>query len=96
MTRSDYMLRIHQTSPTTGTTLALEGKLLAPWSNEVRVAAASALARGPVQLDLTALAYADAEGVATLRSLRRAGIRFVHTSAFIDSLLALPEREEPQ
>lgn len=89
------MLRIHQTSQTTGTTLALEGKLLAPWTSEVRVAAASALAHGPVQLDLTALTYADSEGVATLRSLRRAGINFVHTSSFIDSLLALPERVAP-
>jgi hypothetical protein len=89
------MLRIHQTSQAAGTTLALEGKLLGPWTSEVRVAAASALAHGPVQLDLTALTYADAEGVATLRSLRRAGISLIHASSFIDSLLALPERVEP-
>ena len=86
------MLRIHQTLEATSTTLVLEGKFLAPWAGEVRLLAASALARGPVRLDLAGLAFADAEGMASLQTLRQAGIEFIHVSAFIDNLLALQER----
>lgn len=92
MTSRRDMLRIHQTLEATSTTLVLEGKLLAPWAGEVRLVAANALARGPVRLDLAGLAFADTEGVATLQTLRQAGIEFVHVSGFIDNLLTLLER----
>jgi len=86
------MLRIHQKLEATSTTLVLEGKLLTPWAREVRLAAASALARGPVRLDLAGLAFADVEGVVTLQTLRQAGIELIHVSDFIDDLLALQGR----
>jgi anti-anti-sigma regulatory factor len=88
------MLRITQTQTHTGITLGLEGKLLNPWTNEVRIAAASALARGRVVLDLERLSFADSQGIETLRSLRSAGIGFIHSSPFIDSLLQLPESKD--
>jgi ABC-type transporter Mla MlaB component len=88
------MLRITQTNTPVGIELALDGKLLEPWTNEVRIAAASALARGHVQLELARLSFADSAGIATLRSLRSAGIRFMHCSPFIDGLLQLPEATE--
>lgn len=89
------MLRIHQTLEADSTTLLLEGKLLAPWAAEVRLAAASALARGPLRLDLAGLAFADADGIATLQSLRQAGVEFIHVSDFVGDLLALaiPEKQ---
>jgi ABC-type transporter Mla MlaB component len=83
------MLRIQQTSDASGTTLHLEGKLLAAWTSELRIAASSALAHGSVRMNLAALTFADADGVATLRSLQRAGIQFIHVSPFMDKLLAI-------
>jgi hypothetical protein len=82
------MLRILDNTDALGTTLYLQGKLLAPWTSEVRIAAASALARGPVRLDLADLSYADRDGIAALQSLRHAGVELVRVSAFIDNLLA--------
>ncbi|MFO1503483.1 MAG: hypothetical protein U1F39_06670 [Steroidobacteraceae bacterium] len=83
------MLRIHQRLEPDSTTLLLEGKLLAPWVGEVRLAAASALARGHLKLDLSDLAFADAEGVALLQSLQQGGVEYIHVSEFIGGLLTL-------
>lgn len=88
------MLRIHQTLEATSTTLLLEGKLLAPWAGEVKLTAASALARGHLRLDLSTLTFADAEGIATLQSLQQAGVELVHVSDFIGTLLTLLKHAE--
>jgi hypothetical protein len=90
------MLRITSLASHSITTLSLEGKLLAPWITELRTAAAAALARGPVQLDLAALTFADGEGIEALRALQRAGIRIERDSPFIHSLLSVAEAAHEQ
>jgi hypothetical protein len=68
-------------------TIHLEGKLLAPWIEEVSAAIATARGGGFFQVDLAALSYADHEGAALLTRLRREGVALVGGSAFIEQLL---------
>jgi ABC-type transporter Mla MlaB component len=68
--------------------LKLEGKLLAPWTDEL-------LAQLPLdsqdmnrtRLDLAQVSFVDAAGVALLRRLAEAGISIDSASSFVSELL---------
>ena len=82
------MLRITQSPAVQITTLNLQGKLLAPWLDEVRAALDAARACGRVCVDLAELQFADHAGIAFLRGLRDEGVELVRGSALIEGLLA--------
>jgi hypothetical protein len=70
------------------TTVALSGKLLAPWVPEIRRALARARPGDRPGLDLSELRYADATGVELLRDLQRDGIEIVGSNPYSRALLA--------
>lgn len=83
------MLRITCHKPRDGEpTIRLEGKLLGPWVEEVSqvCAAAGSSGRRP-RLDLSALSFADAEGIALLRALRARDVAIVAGSGYIAEML---------
>jgi ABC-type transporter Mla MlaB component len=82
------MLRIAAISGQRLTTINLEGKLLKAWLTEVQVAVAAAQTTDIVRLNLHELHYADADGIALLRTLRRGGIELIGPTPFIAQLLA--------
>jgi hypothetical protein len=68
--------------------LKLEGRLLAPWCEELRAAAQDAMARGTqVSLDTADVWFVDADGAALLRTLLTWGITVDRTSAYVAELL---------
>jgi anti-anti-sigma regulatory factor len=68
--------------------LKLEGKLLAPWIDELQAACHEARARSPsVALDLADVSFADAPGAIALRDLVRRGVAVVACSPFIAEVL---------
>lgn len=83
------MLKISRSEGSGSTcTLKLEGKLLAPWIDEL----ASACRWFPtsterVRLDLASLTFVDAEGVRFLKSLIREGIEVIACSGFVAEML---------
>ncbi|HKB35997.1 MAG TPA: hypothetical protein VKD72_06055 [Gemmataceae bacterium] len=83
------MLRITRiTGADSAQTIKLEGKLLGPWVDEVREACAQAMARsGRTRLDLVAVTFADAAGVALLRELIRQGVEIAACSGYVAELL---------
>ncbi len=83
------MLRITQAGTTKVQTLDLEGKLVGPWVSELRLAVAVIGDDECVRLNLRNLTFADAEGLALLRELRRNGTALVHASPLILGLLEL-------
>jgi hypothetical protein len=82
------MLRITQSPSVQLTTINLEGKLLAPWIDEVRAAVAAAQTQGAVRLNLEAMSFADHAGVELLRELSKQGVPHVGASAFMEVLIA--------
>ena len=67
----------------------LEGKLLAPWVEELREACRE---RGPgqaLELDLTDVTYVDAAGIELLKELMRQRITIRGCSRFVAELLHL-------
>ena len=67
----------------------LEGKLLAPWVEELREACHE---RGPgqaLELDLTDVTYVDAAGIELLQELMRQGVTLRGCSRFVAELLHL-------
>jgi hypothetical protein len=82
------MLRISQIRDSRGYTLKLEGKLLTPWLDEVRLACDQLSAEVPApQLDLAAVSYVDDRGAKLLNELQAAGFVFTGCSPFVASLL---------
>jgi len=83
------MLRITRVeSQTNGPTIKLEGKLLGPWTQEVRSACqAAAEVNGRSRLDLSALTFVDAEGVKLLAELLAGGIELADCSHFVATLM---------
>ena len=83
------MLRITRlTSGDSAQTIKLEGKLLGPWVEEVWEACTQAMARsGRTRLDLAAVTFADAAGVALLRELIRQGVEIAACSGYVAELL---------
>jgi anti-anti-sigma regulatory factor len=81
------MLRISQTVSSLVVTIQLEGKLLAPWVEEVDRVVVAAASRGAVRVNLAALSYADAAGVECLRALSSRGIELLAGSDFLTDLI---------
>jgi hypothetical protein len=71
--------------------LKLEGRLLAPWCEELRAAAQDAMSRvaggAQVSLDTADVWFVDADGAALLRTLLTWGITVDRSSAFVAELL---------
>jgi ABC-type transporter Mla MlaB component len=69
-------------------TVALEGKLLAPWVDEVRTIVTNLLRSDAVRLNLDELSFADSSGIVLLHELDRAGVDLCGCSPLITGLLA--------
>lgn len=68
--------------------LKLEGKLLAPWIDELHRSIAKVVAPGEkIRLDLSALSYADTAGTQALSELIERGAVVTAASGFIAALL---------
>ena len=81
------MLRITKINHSPIVTLRLEGKLTAPWLVEVRAACASVSAQSPPRLDLSAVSFVDAQGLAFLHEMLAGGTELAACSNFISELL---------
>jgi hypothetical protein len=69
-------------------TVKVEGKLLAPWVDEVsKVCAGDADLSRRINLDLAALIFVDAAGERLLRELIAQGIEVVACSSYVAELL---------
>jgi ABC-type transporter Mla MlaB component len=94
------VLRIIQSETIKLATVALDGKLLGPWVDEVRTIVSSMgrnlgsnLGRcDAVRLNLEGLSFADASGIALLQELHRGGVELFGCSALIAGLLAAHQR----
>jgi len=81
------MLRITTTHDGGGPVLKLEGKWLAPWTEEVRSACGKLTGSAtPLRLDLKDVSYIDATGVQLLKNLQRAGYSLT-CSQFVAAVL---------
>jgi ABC-type transporter Mla MlaB component len=82
------MLRITQVHDVRGPQLKLEGKLLAPWIDELR-SACDQLAQQTAQprLDLAQVSYVDAAGAKLLADLRTTGFDLAACSPFVAAVL---------
>ena len=70
------MLRITTTERASGCTIALEGRLVGPWVDELETCWRAILANrapGSIHVDLDAVVFVDADGKALLRTLHQAG-----------------------
>ena len=88
------MLKIETTRDAGGSvTLLLEGRLIGPWVEELRLACAQAR-RGPmkVTVDLGGVAFVDRAGIALLRELADHDTRLAGCSPFVAEQLKPQER----
>ena len=68
--------------------LRLEGSLIGPWVNELRSCCAAVDNNGrQLSLDLTEVLFADSEGLALLRTLRRSNVGLAGCSPFLTEQL---------
>lgn len=82
------MLRITRTTAGNEIVLKLEGKLLAPWKDEIRQACADLPATNlPRRLDLSDVSFADSGGLELLRELLADGFTLSGCSSFVAELL---------
>ncbi len=79
------MLKIDSTATGSGTvTLTLEGRLIGPWVDELRMACKCTLdTPASLTLDLGAVAFVDRDGVELLRSLAEQHARLTNCSPFV-------------
>ena len=70
-------------------TLKIEGKLLAPWLTEVRSMLNDVRQGRAQRLNLSDVAFIDAESARFLAALRRTGLELTGCSPFIASLIDL-------
>lgn len=89
------MLRINKRPPgAQGETIALEGRLVGPWVDELkRVVDETPDSRG-MTIDLRGLTFADAGGVSLLRALRAAGVVLVGWSGFVEALIGTEQADQ--
>ena len=65
-------------------TLKLEGRVVGPWVSELRLICESLLSnRRGLNLDLSDVSYADAEGVELLANLKSRGVMLANGSPFV-------------
>lgn len=84
------MLRLSLECPDVAPAVVIvEGRLVGPWIDELDRFVASVAGRpiGPLVLDLRECTFADARGVAVLRSLEESGARLRACSPFLTELL---------
>jgi len=81
------MLRIIRSPSLKIIDIALEGKLLQPWIDEVRCVVTAAGSEGRVRLDLSRLSFADEPGLTFLRELRSDGVELLARSALLAGLM---------
>ena len=81
------MLRIEVLGIDTHTVRAA-GRLAGPWVAELSRALDELAASRSIELDLTEVSFADPDGVALLRTLRKRGSVHLRCSAFVDAQLA--------
>jgi len=77
-----------------GATIALEGRLVGPWVDELRRVVDEETAPRAVTVDLRGLSFGDGEGVALLRALRDAGVKLVGGSGFVGALIGSEQRDQ--
>jgi ABC-type transporter Mla MlaB component len=78
------MLKISEPLKNHAVTLKLEGRLIGPWVNELRVMCENYLANErPVKLDFADVSYADRGGVALLIDLQERGVELMNCSSFL-------------
>jgi len=76
-----------------GVTLLLEGRLIGPWVEELRLACAQARReRMRVSLDLTGVSFVDRAGIALLRELADHDMPLTRCSPFVAEQLKPQER----
>ena len=84
------MLRITEQSPhpqaADRRALVLEGRLVGPWVEELR-RVLGGTEPGGITIDLSALSFADGDGLTLLRNLRDAGAELASASPFIAALI---------
>ena len=90
------MLRVSVIPQVESVLIKLEGKLLAPWCEEVagafeQASRGSATAAGAIQLDLYDVIFVDAAGTELVRSLLARGAKLGRCSSYVAELLK-PER----
>ncbi len=82
------MLRILPIDDSQGRGLKLEGKLLGPWTDELRSACDQLTSQTPRRrLDLRELSYVDAAGIELLKKLRSEGFELAACSPFVATVL---------
>jgi hypothetical protein len=69
-------------------TVRAAGRLAGPWVAELSRALDELRDSRSIELDLTEVSFADADGVAFLRTLRKRGSVQLRCSAFVDAQLA--------
>jgi len=86
------MLRITRVNPNeTSESLRVEGRLTQADLPRLRQTCAELLEGGArLSLELSGLQFADRDGVATLRALRRRGVALRGVSGFVEALLSDP------
>jgi len=82
------MLKIVASERASGRTiLRLEGQIMGPWVDEVKIASEAALSAGTLSLDLADVSFVDRRGVELLRSLDRRGVALINPTSFVRELL---------
>ncbi|HLN32043.1 MAG TPA: STAS domain-containing protein [Gemmataceae bacterium] len=88
------MLKITEMSrKDSAVTFKLEGKLLAPWLDELRNVCMQVPDRSEqIRLDLAAVTFMDTAGAKLMRELIRQGITITQCSAFVAELLHMEKK----
>jgi ABC-type transporter Mla MlaB component len=83
------MLKISQTAPPAPPiTLRLEGRVVGPWVDELRVQCDRWLGHGAeLRLSLEEVTFVDRSGVTLLHGLRARGVRLLGCSPFVEEEL---------
>ena len=82
------MLHITTVHDSKGQALKLAGKLLAPWTDEVRAACTDLAAQSAIRrLDLRDVSYVDSAGIKLLQALHEEGFDLSACSLFVAAVL---------
>ena len=87
------MLRISK-QPGHHGTIALEGRLVGPWVDELQRFVDQLPDRPGLAIDLQGLVFVDGAGVSLLRALRDGGLRLIGSSGFVGALIGTGQRDQ--